>query len=634
MKKLLSILLFVPLALFGQTSFEDLIENTSLNEGLISFYPFNDNANDVSGNENHGVVYEAQLSPDRFGNQNSTYKFDVSDATGWGNADDRIDVNYNEIMLSNEISLSAWVNPDYKNPPFENRPLTICSRWTVFNSESFRFQIGYDTNELSLTLKGANDNYSLSGGTVPYNEWSFVSATYDGDIVKLYVDGQLVNEEYLGINLSQGTSDFTIGETEMYNGHWYYWSGYLDDIGYWNRALTSEEVELLYMGVLSGCTDSTAFNYNVDANTDDGSCLTLEEYTIDSLEMANQALLEESSLALSSLQQALDTWNTTIDLSAGWNMFGYGCPTSIDLVQGLSNHTELIAMVKDNNGSAYIPEFGFNGIGDLTPGFGYQIKVTESIEDFSLCDWYVNDIPEDNIVSLQEENASLQAELDSIYGCVNENACNFDALAAIDDGSCYNNDLGCGCDTPGPIEGLDCEGNELTQYQVGDFAEGGIVFYVDETGEHGLVAAMEDLTEGATDPYGYGFNGYEWGCYQIDVIGADGQAIGTGYQNTMDIVNQGCSTENGGITAAQAALDAEIDGYSDWYLPSMDELVEIYNTIGNGGSEVNIGGFESDYYYSSSENYNSYAWTVYFSNGNSYLNSKYLATRVRVIRAF
>ena len=83
-------------------------------------------------------------------------------------------------------------------------------------------------------------------------------------------------------------------------------------------------------------------------------------------------------------------------------MFGYGCPTSIDLAEGLSSHTEIIVITKDNNGAAYMPEFSFNGIGDFTPGYGYQIKLTEAIEGFSLCDWYVNDIPEDNIVSLQD----------------------------------------------------------------------------------------------------------------------------------------------------------------------------------------------------------------------------------------
>ena len=124
----------------------------------------------------------------------------------------------------------------------------------------------------------------------------------------------------------------------------------------------------------------------------------------------------------------------------------------------------------------------------------------------------------------------------------------------------------------------------------------GIVFYFDSTGEHGLVAALEDLTEGATAPYEWGYNGYEWGCYQQELDSAGGTSIGTGYQNTMDILNQGCSTEEGGITAAQAALDAEINSYSDWYLPSKNELIEMYNTLGDRGLEGNIGDFENNFF--------------------------------------
>jgi len=203
-------------------------------------------------------------------------------------------------------------------------------------------------------------------------------------------------------------------------------------------------------------------------------------------------------------------------------------------------------------------------------------------------------------------------------------ACNFNPEANMAYGSCEYAE-----------EGYDCEGNEITSYQVGDLAHGGIVFYVDETGQHGLVAALEDLTEGATDPWGAGFNGYEWGCYDEGVNGADGTSIGTGYQNTLDIANQGCTTRNGGITAAQAALDAEINGYSDWYLPSKDELIEMYNTIGNGGSEGNIGGFSSSpWYWSSSETNNNNAWYVFFNNGYTVYNYKYSSGRVRVIRAY
>jgi hypothetical protein len=127
---------------------------------------------------------------------------------------------------------------------------------------------------------------------------------------------------------------------------------------------------------------------------------------------------------------------------------------------------------------------------------------------------------------------------------------------------------------------------------------------------------------------------YVWGCSGVNISGADGQSIGTGYQNTMDIVNQGCSTQNGGITAAQAALDAEINGYSDWYLPSKDELSEMYSTIGNEGLEGNIGGFGNNLYWSSSKNFNYDAWNVDFSNGTTYNTNEYNSGRVRVIRAF
>ena len=102
----------------------------------------------------------------------------------------------------------------------------------------------------------------------------------------------------------------------------------------------------------------------------------------------------------------------------------------------------------------------------------------------------------------------------------------------------------------------------------------------------------------------------------------------------MDIVNQGCVTVNDGIAAAQAAYDAEINGYSDWYLPSFYEQDEMYNTIGNGGPEGNIGGFENSLYWSSSENGNNYAFFFDFSGGAGVYNPKGYAYRVRVVRAF
>tara|TARA_B100001093_G_scaffold516155_1_gene594262 strand:- start:98 stop:1723 length:1626 start_codon:yes stop_codon:yes gene_type:complete len=405
----------------------------------------------------------------------------------------------------------------------------------------------------------------------------------------------------------------------------------------WMISIPEEEISI--NEYLLGCIDSTACNYSTYATYSDnsceysdvfydcdGNCNTDENGECLYLGVVYDSIQNDFINSLSSMQQALDTWNTTIDLSEGWNMFGYGCPSSIGVAEGLSNHTDIIVITKDNNGNVYMPEFGFNGIGDFTPGFGYQIKLTEAIEGFSLCDWYVNDIPEDNIVSLQEEATTLQEEVDFMspyFGCIDETACNYDTTAILDNGSCNY-----------PEPGFDCNGNQL---EIGGFYGGGIIFYIDETAQHGLIAAIEDITEGSNMGFWGISEGFEWGCLGENVSGADGQAIGTGYQNTLDIFAQNCQTENGGITAAQVTLNYETKGYTDWYLPSLEELYEMYNTIGNGSLEGNIGGFEmSDYpyYWSSSEHNSTQARGVYFNDGGSNGNGKTDSFRVRPIRSF
>lgn len=345
---------------------------------------------------------------------------------------------------------------------------------------------------------------------------------------------------------------------------------------------------------LYGCTNEFSINYNEFSFIDDSSCIFPSELTVSELNDSitfllalvndlnselEEILIQNPTEVIATLELALEAWDVIIDLEEGWNMFGYGCPSSIDVAEALYNHAENIIITKDYNGNAYIPEFGYNGIGDFTPGYGYQIKVSQSIEGFSLCDLYHNDLPEANIVSLQDYIVQLEDSLELL--------------------------------------------NTIDSYQIGDIVEGGIVFYVDETGQHGLVAATEDL------------NGtYEWGCYEQSVEGADSQWIGSGLQNTNDIVEQSCQTENVGITAAQAVLNAEINGYTDWYLPSSGELYQMYITIGNGSENSNIGGFHNYSYWSSSELNNVDAMGVNFDSGYMSGGNKENTLRVRVIRSF
>ncbi len=299
--------------------------------------------------------------------------------------------------------------------------------------------------------------------------------------------------------------------------------------------------------------------------------------------------------------------NIPIELNVGWGMFGYTCLEPQNVIDAFSSITADIIILKDYLGNAYLPEWDFNGIGSLAFARGYQIKMYQTVEGFQFCptlsvtqvsgqdqiDQLQMQLDQalENISSLEQEIASIipedgisQEDVDAavaavelsyegciapIYGCTGPDHCNYNALANTDDGSCVY-----------AQEGYDCYGNVLIQ--IGDQHAGGIVFQINEDGT-GLVADLQDL----------------------------------GVMNWYDAMDMVASVTS--------------QGYDDWYLPSLEELTLMYNTLGQGAD--NSGNFEYGFYWSSTEIMNN-AWGVDFGTGAVDNGGKVTTNTFRIIRAF
>ena len=173
-------------------------------------------------------------------------------------------------------------------------------------------------------------------------------------------------------------------------------------------------------------------------------------------------------------------------------------------------------------------------------------------------------------------------------------------------------------DTPAneAVDTLGCSTTAL----IGDFREGGIVIWVDDTGQHGLVCDLNDYAA-------------IWGCNGTEIVGADSLTVGSGLQNTEDIL---ATCQTAGI-AARVANDLVAQEYSDWYLPSKEELKYIWlNSFIISERSIALGGDGLDSYYWSSSEYDadhSWCWDLKFgADDHSY--SKETPARVRAIRTF
>ena len=223
--------------------------------GLVGWWPFNGNANDESGNGNHGTVNGAVLTSDRNGKVNSAYNFD--------GINNDISISKLNNMQYKPISYSVWFNPDSLNVVTYSKGGGIvlvgrdhCGYYDQGSVMIFDYaSAGIDNNIAYYRGQDVSKTYY----TPLINKWQNIIASIDeNDTIKFYLNGTLISKQYYVIAQNGANIPFKFGAgTCTSSSNRFLFNGQLDDIAIYNRALTHQEITALYTGVPS-CTTPTA----------------------------------------------------------------------------------------------------------------------------------------------------------------------------------------------------------------------------------------------------------------------------------------------------------------------------------------------------------------------------------------
>jgi|GEM_PF-1572770 hypothetical protein len=233
--------------------------------GLVAYYPFNNNANDESGNGNNGTVSGATLTTDRFGNANSAYSFD--------GASSKIDVAQSNNLFNlgqDQYTICGWFNSSniskIAQEVFNTTPaagLGFSFNYSVDASNRFSYFIGSGPSWVATNLLGNKTDYNQG-------HWYFFTLVKSGINYRFLIDRisdyEINVPEASSFNVSAGCTIGSYGQ-----GYGEYFQGMLDDFRIYNRALSANEIDSLYHLGDWGYGPVAYYPFNGNANDESGN---------------------------------------------------------------------------------------------------------------------------------------------------------------------------------------------------------------------------------------------------------------------------------------------------------------------------------------------------------------------------
>ena len=265
MKQLLALLLFVPSLCLAQLP--EFVSET----GLIGWYGFNNNFNDSSLGDNHGVSSGASFTSDRFGEPNAAASIEVGSFIDLGMESNMV------LTPQDSITIAFWSHPN-------NDEGSLITKYQNLNGpgSSWYIKDGLSGGVIAF----GNGTSGTPNQTGYYNlcpnatsDWTHITVVFLGSQVTIWLNGAEVCTVTMPVSSSDsqpqpvlvGRSNCPDGTNCNNNG-----SFAIDELGLWERALTAEEIHALFSPILSpilGCTNEQACNYDASAIEDDGSCV-------------------------------------------------------------------------------------------------------------------------------------------------------------------------------------------------------------------------------------------------------------------------------------------------------------------------------------------------------------------------